>query len=119
MFGTTDEWMPGHISVADWAEVMLIAPCTANVIAKIAHGMADDLLSCTVLATEAPLVIAPAMNVKMWNNRATVANVNMIKSRGVRIVDPGTGDLACGYQGKGRMPELDRIMAAVEHCLGK
>ena len=116
MFGEVEDWQPGHISLADAADVMVIAPCTANVIAKIAHGIADDLLTCTVLATEAPIVIAPAMNVKMWNNAATQANLKIIKSRGISVVDPGTGDLACGYQGKGRMASLDKILSAVEAC---
>ncbi|MDD4872463.1 MAG: flavoprotein [Kiritimatiellae bacterium] len=119
MFGVTEEWRPEHISVADFADVMVIAPCTANVIAKIAHGIADDLLTCTVLATEAPIVIAPAMNVKMWNNAATQTNVKIIKMRGGSIVEPGTGDLACGYQGKGRMASLGKIVSAVEACLRK
>jgi len=117
MFENVEEWMPGHISTADWADVLVIAPCTANVLAKIAHGIADDLLTCTVLATSAPVVLAPAMNDKMWNNPATRANVQVVRSRGARIVEPGTGDLACGYQGKGRMATLDRIIAAVENCL--
>lgn len=119
MFDTAGEWMPEHISIADLADVVVIAPCTANVIAKIAHGIADDLLTCTVLATEAPLVIAPAMNVKMWNNPATQTNAKILKSRGICIVDPGSGDLACGYQGKGRMAVLDKIMSAVKACLKK
>jgi len=119
MFGKVDEWMPEHISAADWADVMVIAPCTANVIAKIAHGLADDLLSCTVLATEAPVVVAPAMNVKMWDNPATQTNLKIIKSRGVGVVDPGTGDLACGYQGKGRMAPLEDIMSVIAGCLRK
>jgi len=114
MFGNFDEWMPGHISSADWADAVVIAPCTANVIAKIAHGLADDLLTCTVLATEAPVLVAPAMNVKMWNNPATQANIKIIKSCGISVIDPGTGDLACGYQGKGRMAPLEKIMSAVE-----
>ena len=119
MFGNAEEWKPEHISTADLADVMVIAPCTANVIAKIAHGIADDLLTCTVLATESPLVIAPAMNVKMWNNAATQTNVKILKSRGVCFVEPGTGDLACGYQGKGRMASLPQILSVVKTCLNK
>lgn len=119
MFGDAEEWRPEHISIADMADIMVIAPCTANVIAKIAHGIADDLLTCTVLATEAPLVIAPAMNVKMWTNAATQTNVKILKSRGVCIVEPGTGDLACGYQGKGRMASHEKILSVVKACLRK
>ena len=117
MFGSAVDWTPEHISFADQADVVVIAPCTANVIAKVVHGLADDLLSCTVLATEAPVVIAPAMNVKMWNDAATQTNVKIAKSRGICIVEPGDGDLACGYQGKGRMPPLENIITAVESCL--
>jgi phosphopantothenoylcysteine decarboxylase/phosphopantothenate--cysteine ligase len=119
MFGIIHDWQPEHISIADSADVIVVAPCTANVIAKIAHGIADDLLTCTILASESPIVIAPAMNVKMWNNAATQTNLNIIKSRGVNIVDPGTGDLACGYQGKGRMASLDKIIAVIELCIQK
>ncbi len=119
MFGCSGEWMPGHVSTADLADVMVVAPCTANVIAKIAHGIADDLLTCTALATDAPLVIAPAMNVKMWNNAATQTNVKILKSRGICIVEPGTGDLACGYQGKGRMASSGEILSVLKACLKK
>jgi phosphopantothenoylcysteine decarboxylase/phosphopantothenate--cysteine ligase len=119
MFPESQEWLPEHISFADRADVMLVAPCTANVMAKIACGMADDLLSCTVLATEAPVVLAPAMNVKMWDNPATQANLCTLRERGVRIVDVGSGDLACGYQGRGRMAALDVILSTVESCLGE
>ena len=119
MFGNPEKWAPEHISTSELADVMVVAPCTANVIAKIAHGIADDLLTCTVLASEAPLVIAPAMNVKMWNNAATQTNVKILKSRGVCIVDPGEGDLACGYQGKGRLASIEKILSAVKACLKK
>jgi phosphopantothenoylcysteine synthetase/decarboxylase len=113
MFDQVD-WQPDHISLTDWADVMVVAPCTANVIAKMAHGLADDLLSCTVLAHDGPLVIAPAMNDRMWAHPATVANVDTLKTRGCRIVDVGTGDLACGYQASGRLADLDEIMGAIE-----
>jgi len=116
MFGLVEDWRPEHISLADNADVMVIAPCTANVVAKIAHGIADDLLTCTALATEAPVIIAPAMNVKMWDNAATQTNVKIVKSRGVGVVAPGSGELACGYDGKGRLASLDKILAAVKSC---
>lgn len=118
LFASPDEWMPEHIALADELDVFVIAPCTANVIAKLAHGIADDLLTCTALASRAPLVIAPAMNEKMWDHPATQANVELLRSRGVVFVDVGSGDLACGYQGKGRLASLDDIVAAVESCLG-
>lgn len=117
MFEDLSDWRPRHISLADGADVMLIAPCTANVLAKLAHGLADDLLSCTVLATEAPLVVAPAMNEKMWDHPATRANVQTLKERKVEIVEVGSGDLACGYQGRGRMAALGEILTAVESAI--
>jgi len=114
MFQDSSDWRPRHISLADRADVMLIAPCTANVLAKLAHGLADDLLSCTALATQAPLIAAPAMNEKMWDHPATRANVQTLKERNVEIVEVGSGDLACGYQGRGRMAALGEILTAVE-----
>lgn len=117
MFPEHEDWQPEHIALADRADVMVVAPCTANVMAKIACGIADDMLCAVALATKAPLVIAPAMNVGMWENAATRANVAVLKSRGVDIVDVGTGDLACGYLGKGRLAGLDSIVAAVERRL--
>jgi phosphopantothenoylcysteine synthetase/decarboxylase len=118
LFDEQATWHPEHIAYADRADVLLIAPCTANVIAKLAHGLADDLLSSTALASTAPLVIAPAMNDRMWAHAATQANVALLKSRGVVFVDVGTGELACGYEGHGRLASLDEILAAVEALLG-
>ena len=114
MFPDTDEWRPDHISLGEWPDVFLVAPCTANVIAKLAHGIADDLLSCTALAMQAPLVVAPAMNDRMWENTATQNNVTALTKRGVSVVDVGVGDLACGYQAQGRLADLDQIVSAVE-----
>jgi phosphopantothenoylcysteine synthetase/decarboxylase len=119
MFAAREEWQPEHISLSDRARLLLVAPCTANVLAKLAHGLADDLLTATALATTAPLVIAPAMNEKMWEHPATRENVRLLSGRGAHIVEVGSGDLACGYQGKGRMASLDAILAAVEERLGK
>jgi phosphopantothenoylcysteine decarboxylase/phosphopantothenate--cysteine ligase len=112
-FAEPDVWLPGHISLADRADVMLVAPCSANMMAKIAYGLADDLLSSTILACKAPLLLAPAMNTGMWENKATQDNLALLKSRGVGIVDAGTGELACGTSGKGRMAEPEEIFAAV------
>lgn len=117
MFDDPDNWVPGHISLADKADVLVIAPCTANVIAKIAHGIADDILSATALATRAPILIAPAMNTGMWDNPATQANIALLKSRGCRMVDAGTGDLACGTTGKGRMADPEQIAQAITQLL--
>jgi phosphopantothenoylcysteine synthetase/decarboxylase len=113
MFPKTDEWRPDHISLGEWPDVFLIAPCTANVIAKLAHGIADDLLSCTALAMVAPIVVAPAMNDRMWVNSATQDNVATLTARGVSFVDVGVGDLACGYQAQGRLADLDAIISTV------
>jgi phosphopantothenoylcysteine decarboxylase / phosphopantothenate---cysteine ligase len=114
MFPKTDEWRPEHISLGEWPDVFLIAPCTANVIAKLAHGIADDLLSCTALAMKAPLVVAPAMNDRMWMHPATQDNVACLKGRGVTFVDVGAGDLACGYQAQGRLADPDDIVTATQ-----
>lgn len=117
MFDDIAEWQPEHVSIADKCDVLIIAPCTANVMAKVAHGIADDLLCCTVLACNAPVVIAPAMNEKMWNNPATQSNLAVLKSRGIQVVNVGKGDLACGYQGCGRMAEPEEIMSVIESCV--
>ena len=119
MFAKVDEWKPEHISLADRASVLVIAPCTANVIAKLAHGLADDTLTCAALATRAPLVIAPAMNGKMWEHVATRDNVEIMRRRGAVIVDVETGGLACGYEGSGRLASLDKIVATVEAVMKK
>ncbi|HOR98207.1 MAG TPA: flavoprotein [Kiritimatiellia bacterium] len=116
-FAEPETWMPGHISLAERADILIIAPCTANVIAKLAYGLADDLLTATALASRAPLVIAPAMNSGMWEHPATQANLGLLASRGVRLADAGTGDLACGTQGKGRMAEPQVIFDLVSATL--
>lgn len=102
-----------HVSLAQEADVMVIAPCTANVIAKIAHGRADDILTTTALATQGALVIAPAMNAEMWRKQVTRDNVAELKSRGAVIVAPAEGELACGDIGEGRLAPLDDIVEAV------
>ena len=102
-----------HIAEAQWADALVVAPATANILAKFAHGIADDFLSTLYLATTAPVLVAPAMNVNMWNHPATQANLEILRQRGVRIVEPGTGELACGMVGAGRMAEPEAIAAAV------
>jgi phosphopantothenoylcysteine decarboxylase/phosphopantothenate--cysteine ligase len=114
-----DENGIGHISEAQWTDALVVAPATANILAKFAHGIADDFLSTMYLATTAPVLVAPAMNVNMWNHPATQANVEMLRQRGVRVVEPGTGDLACGMVGTGRMAEPDAIAEAVLQALGR
>ena len=113
MFADPLEWKPGHISLADAANVLVVAPATANIIAKMANGIADDLLSSILLATKAPIVVAPAMNTGMWENAATQANIETLKKRGVRFVEVGDGELACGTSGPGRMAEPGAIFEAV------
>ncbi len=113
MFADPLDWKPGHISLAEAADVLVIAPATANVIAKMANGIADDLLSSVALATKAPIVVAPAMNTGMWENAATQANIETLKKRGVRFVQVGDGELACGTSGPGRMAEPEAIFVAV------
>ena len=117
MFAETDAWQPEHISLADRADVLAIAPCTANVIAKLAHGIADDPLTCTALACRAPILLAPAMNGKMWEHAATRENVATLKRRGACIVDVERGDLACGYEGRGRMADPQKILKAIERLV--
>ncbi len=113
MFPENEEWRPDHITLGEWPDVFCVAPCTANVMAKLAHGIADDLLTCTALAMQAPLVIAPAMNDRMWNHPATQENSRVLRERGTTIIDVGQGDLACGYVATGRLADLDTI----EQCL--
>ncbi|HWG18722.1 MAG TPA: bifunctional phosphopantothenoylcysteine decarboxylase/phosphopantothenate--cysteine ligase CoaBC [Acidobacteriaceae bacterium] len=102
-----------HIAEAQWADVVVIAPATAHFLAKMAHGLADDFLSTMLMATTAPVVVAPAMNVNMWNHPATRANVATLRERGVRFVDPDAGYLACGMVGSGRLAEVSAIADAV------
>ncbi|MGN0846599.1 MAG: flavoprotein [Kiritimatiellia bacterium] len=112
MFTEPLNWKPEHIGLAESAELLVIAPATANILAKMAQGIADDLLSSVALATRAPILVAPAMNTGMWVNPATQANMALLKARGVRFVQPGDGDLACGTTGPGRMAEPGEIFAA-------
>lgn len=116
LLSPTAESEISHIELADWAEVFVVAPATANTLAKLAHGIADDLLSTVALATRAPLVVAPAMNVNMFRHPATQANLDVLAKRGARIVGPGVGELACGWLGEGRLIELESIVAAIEQC---
>ena len=103
----------GHIELARWASRIVVAPATANILAKLAHGLADDLVSTLCLATEAPIAVAPAMNRVMWAHPATQANVATLRARGVAILGPGEGEQACGETGEGRMLEPDAIVSAL------
>ena len=115
--GLDDEGTIQHISEAEGADALVIAPATAHMLAKMANGLADDFLSTMVLATTAPVIVAPAMNVNMWNHPATQENVDVLRQRGVTIVAPGSGYLACGMTGAGRLASVDAIAQAVMKAL--
>lgn len=117
LFSLTEENLIGHIRLARDPDLILVAPATANRMAKAAHGIADDLLSTVLITTTRPVVMAPAMNVEMWNHPATRANRKTLEERGVIIVEPGTGDLACGETGKGRLAEINDIVEAAAATL--
>ena len=119
MFVDPENWQIEHIGLADEADLLLIAPATANTLAKLAAGLADDLLASTALACTGPLLIAPAMNVHMWEHPATQANIARLRERGAVFIGPEEGELACGYRGRGRMSEPAEIVAiAARYFLG-
>src|SRR4030095_2575256 len=119
----TDQWKPGanadieHISLASSIDLLLVAPATANTVGKFANGLADDFLSSLYLATRAPVMIAPAMNTNMFEHPAVARNLETLRARGVHIVDPGSGYLACGGSGRGRRAEPEDVVASVEQLL--
>ncbi len=119
LFSLTDEAEMGHIQLSRDADLMVVAPATADLIAKMAQGHADDLASTTLLATDKGILIAPAMNVRMWDHPATQANIAMLRERGVTLVGPNEGDMACGEFGYGRMAEPHEIVAGVLSALGR
>jgi len=114
MFGDAANFHVAHIGLANFADLILIAPATANFLAKMAHGIADDLLTTTILAFDGKILVAPSMNTKMFENPATQANLSVLKARGVQILEPNAGILACGTVGKGRLPEPTEICAQIE-----
>lgn len=118
LLDASEEGEIDHIALADWAELVLYAPATAHSLAKLAHGLADDLPSAIALATRAPLLLAPAMNVNMWRHPATETNVALLRARGVHFVGPEAGELACGWEGQGRMSEPAAIAEAALLVLG-
>src|ERR1700734_4213728 len=107
-----------HIAVAQSIDALLVAPATADILAQFAQGIAGDFLTPLYLATAAPVIVAPAMNVNMWNHPATQANLEILRQRGVKVVEPGTGYLACGMTGSGRLAENEAIVASVLEALG-
>lgn len=113
-FAVPTDWKPAHISLAEQADLFLVAPATANTLAKMRAGIADNYLLSVFLATKAPVAVAPAMNTGMWENPATRENLAVLASRGVRIVAPESGELACGVTGAGRLASPAAIFAAVK-----
>ena len=118
-FDEKESWRPGHIELADRATLLLIAPATAHIIAEVAHGLANHPLAAITLATRAPILLAPAMNGKMWAHPATMENVEKLKSRGVEFIGPEEGMLACGYEGLGRLWKVEDIAFRAELILAR
>jgi phosphopantothenoylcysteine decarboxylase len=118
-FDEKENWRPGHIELADRANLLLIAPATAHIIAELAHGLAGHPLAAIGLATRAPVLIAPAMNGRMWGHESTQANVELLKSRGADFIGPEEGMLACGYEGTGRLWKVDDIAFRAEFLLAR
>ena len=114
LLSLTDEYEMGHINLSRQADALLVAPATANLLAKMAQGLADDLATTVLLATDKPVLAAPAMNVQMWNHPATQANLGTLANRGVKLIGPNEGDMACGEYGMGRMSEPLEIAATLE-----
>ena len=119
MFELASEFSVEHVALAEAADVVVIAPATANIIAKMAAGIADCMISCTVLATEAPVILAPAMNVNMYQNSVTQDNLAKLRVRGFTIIEPEYGRLASGKMGLGRLPEVDKIIGTIKQVLGR
>ena len=119
MFDVESELAEAHVELARRADALVIAPATATTIARLAHGLADDVLSLTALATQAPLIIAPAMDSQMWEHAATQANIQILQGRGVEIVGPAEGRLASGRTGRGRLEATESILGAISLAIGR
>src|SRR3954462_12047924 len=117
MFSLTDESEMGHIQLSRDADLLVVAPATANILGRMAAGLADDLAAPVLLATDKPVLVAPAMNVRMWTHAATLANVETLKKRGVHFIGPNDGAMACNEHGPGRLSEPEEIVAAVAALL--
>lgn len=120
-FAPNADWHPRHIALADWCDLLLVAPCSANTLAKLAHGLADNLLTETALALppSKPMWVAPSMNTRMWEHAATQTNVETLRARGAQVLLPKAGELACGVTGAGRLPEPEELMAALAEWAGR
>jgi phosphopantothenoylcysteine synthetase/decarboxylase len=119
IFEDAPGWKPGHIDLADRANLLLVAPATANIIAELAHGLAGNPIGEIALATLAPVLLAPAMNGKMWLHAATQDNVKLLRARGVDFIGPEEGLLACGYEGLGRLWHVDDIVERAAHVIAQ
>lgn len=117
LFDLTQEQKIGHIALADEANLIVVAPATADFLAKAAHGLADDLLTNILLATKAPVMFCPSMNVNMWRHKATQYNVGRLKELGYHVLDPAEGELACGWEGQGRLIEPAQIVQKIKTLL--
>ncbi|MEM9479081.1 MAG: flavoprotein [Verrucomicrobiota bacterium] len=117
LYDEKESWRPGHIQLADESDLILVAPATAHAVAQFANGLGGDALTAIHLATLAPILMAPAMNGKMWKHPATQQNVETLKSRGVQFIGPEDGMLACGYEGVGRLWPVEGIVERVEEIL--
>lgn len=117
LFDLTEENKMGHIDLADQANAVIVAPATADLIARAAHGSANDLLTTILLATKAPILFCPAMNCNMWDHPATQRNIGQLKELGYHILEPAEGELACGWEGKGRLVEPNAILKKIKSLL--
>ena len=117
VFSLKDETEMGHIRLSRESDLIVVVPASADIIAKAANGLANDLASTILLASDKPVMFVPAMNVQMWKNKAVQRNVAQIKKDGAKIIGPGSGELACGETGEGRMIEPDEILLEIEKCL--
>ncbi len=118
-FALVEDQKIGHIALADQAELIVILPATANIIGKIANGIADDFLSTMVMASKAPILFAPSMNVNMWENKALQKNIQTLLERGYHLIEPGEGEMACHWYGKGRLAELSEVIERIEDLFSK
>ncbi len=117
LFSLSEAAEINHIALADRAQLVLVAPATADCLARVAHGLCNDLLTTVICATRAPVVFAPAMNVHMWENTITQRNVRLLTECGYHIIPPATGEMACGHTGAGRLPEPAELVSAIERWL--
>ena len=119
VFDASNDFTTQHVSLSDWGDMYIVAPATANIIAKLAAGIADDALSSSLIAFDKPVYLAPAMNDRMWNHFTVKRNLEILKQQGIQIISPAHGDLACGREGEGRMEEPEKIVSLLQSGLKK